>query len=137
MGDTYAASADYQAALKLDPRYPLAHFNIGNLEFQQRLFGHAIRSYSKALSYSFNKDDSFLVNRAIAFAMTKQVTKALEDFEVAIAINPYSAYAYFNRGNLYKSTGKHQKAMDDYKKGRSTIEQLMDYGVLTILEEWK
>ena len=118
MGDTYAASADYQAAIRLDPKYPLAHFNIGNLEFHQRLFGHAIRSYSKALSYSFHEDDSFLVNRAIAFAMTKQIVEALDDFEHAVKINPYSAYAYFNRGNLYKSIGKYGEAMEDYRKGR-------------------
>lgn len=117
MGDTYAASADYRAALKLDPKHPLAHFNIGNLEFHQRLFGHAIRSYSKALCYSLHDDDSFLVNRAIAFAMTRQVNSALEDFSQAVKINPYSAYAYFNRGNLYKSIGNNEDAMRDYKQG--------------------
>lgn len=38
MGDVVSAMDDYQRATKLDPHYPLAHFNTGNVLFQQKLF---------------------------------------------------------------------------------------------------
>ena len=117
MGDTVSAMNDYQAAIKLDHTYVLAHFNIGTIEFHQRLFTHALASYSKALSHCVRDDDSILVNRAITYSILRDMENALADFRRAISANPYSAHAYFNRGNLNKSLGEYEKAEDDYKKG--------------------
>lgn len=117
MGNIVSAMNDYQAAVKLDPTHILAHFNIGNILFHQRLFDQAITSYSKAIAHCINDDDSILVNRAIAYSILKQTGKAEEDFERAIEANPYSAHAYFNRGNLYRSLSQYDKAEQDYKKG--------------------
>lgn len=38
MGDIVNAMRDYQRAVALEPDYSLAHFNIGNVLFQQRHF---------------------------------------------------------------------------------------------------
>ena len=38
MGDIVSAMNDYQEAVKVDPQYTLAHFNVGNILFQQRHF---------------------------------------------------------------------------------------------------
>ena len=67
-----------------------------------------------------NDDDSILVNRAIAYSILKQTEKAEDDFKHAIEANPYSAHAYFNRGNLYRSLCQYDKAELDYKKGKET-----------------
>ena len=117
MGDIYSAIKDYQYALQLDSKHALAHFNIGNVEFHQRLFSHAITSYTNALKFSVQEDDLIMVNRAIAYAMMREIDNAFCDFKRAIAVNPSSAHAYFNRGNLYKSIGKYEQAMEDYGKG--------------------
>lgn len=117
MGDVVSAMNDYEYALKLDPSHVLAHFNTGNVLFHQRLFDQALTSYTEAVTHSVQEDDSFLVNRAITHSILKQPEKAMADFKRAIEINPYSAHAYFNRGNLYKSTGEYTKAEEDYKKG--------------------
>ena len=61
--------------------------------------------------------DSVLLNRAITFVMLRDSQSAIDDFSAAIEANPYSAHAYFNRGNLYHSLGDHEKAEEDYKQG--------------------
>ena len=38
MGDVVSAMNDYSEAVKVDPTYSLAHFNMGNILFQQRHF---------------------------------------------------------------------------------------------------
>ena len=38
LGDIVNAMRDYQKAVALEPTYSLAHFNIGNIQFQQRHF---------------------------------------------------------------------------------------------------
>lgn len=73
-------------------------------------------SYTKALSGT-DSDDSIFVNRAIAHVMLRDTGQALEDFNEAIQVNPYSAHAYFNRANLYRSLGEYSQAEQDYKQG--------------------
>ncbi len=124
MGDVLTAMNDYKSALQLDNTHVLAHFNIGNILFHQRLFDQAVTRYSKAISHCSTDDDSILVNRAIAYFMLRNMDAALEDFARAIEANPYSAHGYFNRGNLYKSLGEYEKAEEDYKKG-SFVEKLL------------
>ncbi len=49
--------------------------------------------------------------------MLHDIESALGDFREAILVNPYSAHAYFNRGNLYRSLGEFKKAEQDYMQG--------------------
>ncbi len=61
--------------------------------------------------------DSVLVNRGIAYVMLRDIESALDDFKKAILINPHSAPAYFNRGNLFRFLGDFKQAEQDYKQG--------------------
>lgn len=119
MGDIVSAMKDYKHAIKLDPTHVLAHFNTGNVLFHQRLFKHALSSYDKAVFHCSEADDSILVNRAIVCSILRETDRAEEDFKRAIEVNQHSAHAYFNRGNLYKSIGEYEKALEDYEKGKS------------------
>ena len=49
MGDVVNAMRDYQSAVAMEPDYFLAHFNIGNVLFQQRHF-RQVSEFSKFLS---------------------------------------------------------------------------------------
>lgn len=125
MGDIVSAMNDYQAAIRLDRTHVLAHFNVGNVLFHQRLFDQAVANYSTAISHCVGEDDSILVNRGIAYSMLRQSDQALKDFGRAIEANPYSAHAYFNRGNLYKSMEMYEKAEEDYKKGTKVFKHTL------------
>jgi tetratricopeptide (TPR) repeat protein len=54
------------------------------------------------------------INRGIALASTRQYVRALEDFNVAIRINPHEALAYYNRGNVHYDLSHYGKAVADY-----------------------
>lgn len=115
MGDIVSAMNDYHEAVQIEPKYSLAHFNMGNILFQQRHFKQAVVSYTKAMGEKDNNDFVFL-NRAIAFVMLRDTQSAIDDFSKAIQVNPFSAHAHFNRGNLYHSLGEFEKAEQDYKQ---------------------
>jgi tetratricopeptide (TPR) repeat protein len=114
LGDRPNAMRDYQRALTIDPKYPLAHFNIGNMLFSEHRFRDAIRSYSKALEGG-SHGDVVLVNRALAREMVGEREGAMADLSGAISLNPHAAHAFFNRGNLYRCRGDLQAAQQDYQ----------------------
>lgn len=80
----------------------------------------AIDCYTKAAVNTESNLDSVLVNRAIAYVMLQDIESALSDFKEAILVNPDSAHAHFNRGNLYRSLEEFKKAEEDYKQGSLT-----------------
>ena len=44
------------------------------------------------------------------------ISKALDDYNKAIELDPSFAFAYNGRGNVYRGFGERQKALDDYNK---------------------
>lgn len=82
MGRGVDAMRDFEMALKLNSRYGLAYFNMGNVYFHHRQFQQAADAYAKALEISPN-DDSYLLNRAITRSLLKDYNGALDDFNAS------------------------------------------------------
>jgi tetratricopeptide (TPR) repeat protein len=55
-----------------------------------------------------------LVSRASAQLEEGQFDRALEDYKLAIALNPHSAAAYDGRGTTYRKRGEFERAILDY-----------------------
>jgi tetratricopeptide (TPR) repeat protein len=62
-------------------------------------------------------EDNYLArnNRGIAYAKAGQYELAIDDYNMAIRLNPHFD-AYNNRGSAYAKTGEYQLAMGDYNK---------------------
>lgn len=62
-------------------------------------------------------EDNYLArnNRGIAYAKAGQYHMAIEDYNMAIRLNPHFD-AYNNRGSAYAKTGEYQLAIEDYNK---------------------
>ena len=56
------------------------------------------------------------LNRAIAYSQEGEYSKALSDYNKAIAIDPNLTVAYLNRGVTYRQLGEYDKAISDYSK---------------------
>ena len=54
--------------------------------------------------------------RGLAFLNTDQVDKAIEDFNMAISLDPYYGDAFLNRGTAFEKKGKFDKAIEDFDK---------------------
>ena len=61
-----------------------------------------------------HKTEDFL--RALVFYYQQQYESAIEDYNRAVEFNPFSAEAYFNRGNAYTYLGVYDLAIEDYNR---------------------
>ena len=61
-----------------------------------------------------HKTDDIL--RALVFYYQQQYESAIEDYNRAVEFNPFSAEAYFNRGNAYVYSGLYNLAIEDYNR---------------------
>ncbi len=66
------------------------HNILGTLYLENKMFEHAIKSFSKSLSFSPNYIDA-IANRAYAYQSIGQFDLALKDWEKAIALEPADA----------------------------------------------
>jgi len=62
--------------------------------------------------------------RGLAYDEQKRYREAIEDFDMAIALDPKNAYAYNNRGNARKSLGNFRQAIGDFLKAASLAPNL-------------
>jgi tetratricopeptide (TPR) repeat protein len=53
-------------------------------------------------------------NRGVAYRWKGQYDRSLQDYEVAIHLNPDNANAYNNRGIIYRIKGDYDRAIADY-----------------------
>jgi lipoprotein NlpI len=70
--------------------------------------------------------------RGLAFLNTDQVDKAIEDFDMAIALDPYYGDALLNRGNAFEKKGEFDKAIEDFDKAialRTSYEAYFNRGI--------
>jgi tetratricopeptide (TPR) repeat protein len=82
-----AAAKEYEAALELDPRLPVALYNWGNDLLHEGQHGKAIRRFSKSLRL-YPTDVWALNNRGLRYVKIGKPKKARRDFEEALRIDP-------------------------------------------------
>ena len=81
-GDSLNAVRDFEKALRLDPSFSLALYNLGNILLQQRLYSQACERFSRVLALHPCEDES-LINRGLCYVAMGKNELALEDFNNA------------------------------------------------------
>ena len=74
------------------------------------------QTYLAKLPQGTKMDPERLINVGIKYYNTKQIDKALEEFNRVIADNPNLAEAYYYRGLVYLNKGKVPEAKADFQK---------------------
>ena len=82
MKDVYNAVKDFERAISMDPNLSMAHYNMGNVLLQQKLYRQAIDRYSRVIELT-DRSDEALVNRGICFMAIGDSENALCDFNAA------------------------------------------------------
>jgi tetratricopeptide (TPR) repeat protein len=120
-GDYQGALADYNQAIKIDPKYALLYNNRGYLKMQRlNDVNGALADFDRSISI---KPNSALAYNNRGFLKEEKLNDfkgALADYNKSLQIDPTDATVYSNRGLLKaEKMNDAQGAMDDYNKAIS------------------
>jgi protein O-mannosyl-transferase len=107
-------------ALRLNPYFSFAHYNLGIAYQGIGLCDEAITEYQKTL-YGTRQPYFAKVhnNLGVCYFIKGRTDMAIEEFNKAIEINPYFSDAHFNLGIAYRSKGLYALADEQMKKAES------------------
>lgn len=100
-GDASAAREAFDAAIRLEPNYPLAYSNRAAVRRQLQDLGGALQDANMAIARasSLHPEASvFYTNRGCVFLALGDPQRALADLDRAVAARPVHSEAYYNRG---------------------------------------
>lgn len=106
------AMADYNEAIRLNPRFANAYYNRGVSWGGQREYQRAIADYSQAIALDPTHGDAF-GNRGHAYYILGNYRAAIADLDRALAIR-HTAADFGNRGAAYYELGQYQQAITDF-----------------------
>ena len=115
LGREDAALADFNRALRLNPRLSLSYLSRGMIRIGRGDRRGGWEDFNKAIE-SAPRDSRGYVNRGMVYMETEQYDAALKDFNRALKVNPKDPLAYNNRATLYYREGDHKRAYADSKK---------------------
>jgi clan AA aspartic protease (TIGR02281 family) len=126
--DPDRAVADYDAAIRSDPRNAAAYFHRGNAWYAKKEYGRAIADYDLSIRIEPGRA-SALANRGMAKQHTGDLDGAIADWTRAIEIDPGLALAY-NQLAWVLATAERPAVRD----GRRAVESALKACDLT---QWK
>ena len=122
-GECDRAIADYNEAIRLDPKYVLAYNKRGDCYMRQGSNFRALEDYAKATELD-PTDSRAYKNRGEAYENLGQLDRALEAYNEAVRIDPNYSRAYFNRGDIFRKKGDFDRAISEYTESIRTRTQI-------------
>jgi tetratricopeptide (TPR) repeat protein len=107
------AIADYDHAIRLDPKLVFAYVGRGEAYDSKGDYDRAIADYDQAIRLN----PEFAVayhNRGFAYKNKGDYNRAIADCDQAIRLDPKLVFAYVGRGEAYDSKGDYDRAIADY-----------------------
>ncbi len=114
LGQSDRALNDYDQAIRLDPRYPLAYYARGVLlASYKRTYDRAIGDFDKVLVLE-PRNVAALIRRGDAYGKVGDFGNALADLDRAVGLAPDDPEAYVYRGLVNGWRREFRRAMDDF-----------------------
>ncbi len=115
-GNYKGAIAEYEAAIKLDPKYDYAYGSLGYAYYELGDFDAAAKAYEAAIKISPN-DPFYWSELGMSYTKLKNVGKGIPALEMAIKLAPDDeAATRLIMGKLYEDTGDNAKAAKEYQR---------------------
>jgi tetratricopeptide (TPR) repeat protein len=105
----------YKEAIKIDPMYVNAYYNIGIAYGQKGDYDEALQMFKKAVIISPN-DETLYYGVGAAYSKKESHDKAIKMYKKALDINPEYVEAYYNMGLEYVDKGEYDKAIEMFEK---------------------
>jgi Tfp pilus assembly protein PilF len=115
--DNAGASQYYKQALALDPHYTPAHFNLCGLYLLDGNYDGVIAECSEVVNDpTYKARANAYTNIGLAYFHKGDMTRARENYEAALNLNPSFVYAHNELGKLYLSTGRYADAILEFQQ---------------------
>jgi tetratricopeptide (TPR) repeat protein len=111
--DLDRAMADYNEAIRINPRYAIAYYDRGNAWRAKGDQDRAIADYDQALKLDPKQADA-LVARGNAWRDKGNLDRAIASHSDAMKVDPKYSLAYYNRGLAWRDKGDYDRAIADY-----------------------
>lgn len=114
-GGTEEAIKYYEKALKVNPYFDIAWYNLGNIYLKKGNYQEARRCYQKTLEVR----PTFAVahsNLGCTYWAEGNLAEAIKEFSRAVRLNPNLVIPRFNLARLYEATYDYGKALKQYRK---------------------
>ncbi len=127
--------AFWKNAAENSPHYPLAHRNLGAMEYLNGDLPDAEQEFKKALELNPTEEMAHN-NLGLVYVSQNKLPEAMAEYKKELEVNPNYDNAYYNLGLLYWQEKMYPEAIADWKK---TLELNPGYDVgpqvLQILEQ--
>jgi Tfp pilus assembly protein PilF len=116
-GETQAALADFESAIRLNPNYSWAYNNRGSVLSDLGHYEEAISDFEKAIELNPYCADAY-DNRGNALARKGEPEKALTAYARSLELDPNSSLCYNNRASAYFQLKRFPEAIADIESCR-------------------
>ncbi len=107
--------ADYDQAIRLDPKYAAAYCSRGAAYDSKDDYDRAIADYDQAIRLD-PKDAHAYYMRGAAYDCKDDYDRAIADYGQAIRVDPKIVLAYYMRGSAYESKDDYDRAIAVYDR---------------------
>ncbi len=114
-GEFDKAIAEFEAAVRLNPRYFFALNNLGNIHGKKKDYPKAIHYFKKALAEKPGYPPA-LYNLARALHLTGRPDQALASYRKAVAGDPFLKEAFYNLAHLALQFGLIDEAIQNFQR---------------------
>lgn len=120
LGQTDSALVHDSTAIKIYPQYARAYNLRGHLYASISKYHEAVTYYTRAIE-NYKGDDEKMISYwytdlADAKSANNQLKEAINDYSLALKLNPDNGIAYWNRGGAYHRHQDYELAANDYSK---------------------
>ncbi len=114
-GDSDRAIADYDATIRLSPRFSDAYYNRGSAWGNKGDSDSAIADYDAAIKLNA-KDSASHSGRAFEWVAKGDYARAIADYDTALRLNPKFSGVYLARGRARLYSGDYPRAIADLEQ---------------------